>query len=367
VNTGRWSSPEAKAASNRHTADNSWEVDLSGVFLSLGRFALFACRHGPLARGWALVGLVAAQVAAVAFVLGFSPFYRGVLERLRARLFFRVGPPVIQPYRDLRKWFAKETVRSRRTTWISALAPVVYFSAPVIVAMLIPVLTRGPLPLAFMADMLGGGFVLGAGGFFLLLHALESGSPYSGLGTSRVRLVAVFAEPLVTLVIFAAAAVGRSTVPFVVNTTLASPRWVLSAAHVLVLVAWFLFWIAETGRIPVDNPTSTAELSLIDPARVFEASGPDLALYEWGGWMKFTIIGLIGVNVLGTPWGLAPTLGVFPLAGAMLASALKLLVVGCFLVFFEASLAKLRLLRIPEFVTASSLFAFLAVVAAVLS
>jgi len=311
--------------------------------------------------------LIAAQVAAVGFVLGFSPFYRGVLERLRARLFFRVGPPVIQPYRDLRKWFAKELVRSERTTWVSAIAPVVYFSAPLIVAMLIPVLTRGPLPLAFMADMLGGGFVLGAGGFFLLLHALESGSPYAGLGASRVRLVGVFTEPLVTLLVFAAASVGRSTVPFVVNATLASSRWALSAAHVLILIAWFLFWIAETGRIPVDNPTSTAELSLIDPARVFEAAGPDLALYEWGGWMKFMVVGLIGVNVLGTPWGLARALGVLPLLSAMVASALKLLVVGCFLVCFEASFAKLRLLRIPEFVTASSLFALLAVVAAVLS
>ena len=311
--------------------------------------------------------LVGAQLLAVLFVLGFAPLYHGILERLRARLFFRVGPPVIQPYRDLRKWFSKEVVRSERATWISVLSPVVYFCAPVIVTMLIPVLTRSPLPLAFMGDMLGGGFILGAGGFFLLLHALDGASPYAGLGTSRIRLVGVFVEPLITLVICAAATVGASTVPFVVTAALAEPRWLVSPAHVAVLAAWFLFWIAETGRIPVDNPSSTAELSLIDPARVFEAAGPDLALYEWGGWMKFMVVGLIGVNVLGTPWGLAGALSAAALFGALLASALKLLVVGCALVALEVSFAKLRLLRIPEFVMVGSLIALVAVVAAALA
>ncbi len=308
--------------------------------------------------------LVWAQILAVIFVLLFAPLYRGILERLRARLFLRVGPPVIQPFRDLRKWFAKETVRSTTTSWISGLAPIVYFCAPIIVAMLIPVLTRGPLPLAFMGDMLGGGFILSAGGFFLLLAALDSGSPFTALGTSRIRLVGVFAEPLITLIIFAAAAVGGSTIPFVVNATLASPRWVLSSTHLIVLVAWMLFWIAETGRIPVDNPSSSQELSLIDPARTFEASGPDLALYEWGGWMKFTVIGIIGVNVLGSPWGLAAAPAGVALLGAVLSTAAKLLVVGCILVGLEASFAKLRLLRIPEFLTASSLIALIAVIAA---
>ena len=310
--------------------------------------------------------LVRAQVLAVLFTLGFAPLYRGFLERLRARLFLRVGPPILQPYRDLRKWFAKETVRSNRSTWISAFGPVVYFCGPIIVAMLIPVLTASPLPLAFMADMLGGGFILSAAGFFLLLAALDSASPYAILGVSRIRLVGVFAEPLITLVIFTAAAVAGSTIPFAVSATLASHAWVASPAHVVVLVAWFLFWIAETGRIPVDNPSSTAELSLIDPARTFEASGPDLVLYEWGGWMKFMVIGLIGVNVLGTPWGLATSLALPALVTAMFASAGKLLVVGAVLVALEASFAKLRLLRIPEFLTVSSLVALIAVVAAAL-
>lgn len=306
------------------------------------------------------------QALAVVYVLAFSPLYRGLLERLRARLFFRVGPPARQPYRDLRKWFGKERLRSERTTWISSLAPIVYFCAPLIVTLLIPVLTAFPLPLAFMGDMLGGGFVLGAGGFFLLLAALDAGSPYAVLGASRIRLVGVFTEPLVLLAIFAAAAVGHATIPFVVNAALARPAWRLSPAHLLLLLAWFLFLIAETGRIPVDNPSSTQELSLIDPARTFEAAGPDLALYEWGGWMKFMVVALIGVNVLGTPAGLAATPAPVALAVAVLASSAKLLILGAILVAFEASFAKLRLLRIPEFLTAAALVALLAGVAATL-
>ncbi len=129
----------------------------------------------------------------------------------------------------------------------------------------------------------------------------------------------------------------------------------------MLLVARFLFWIAETGRIPVDNPSSSQELSLIDPARTFAASGPDLALYAWGGWMKFTVI---GVNVLGTPWGLAATMRPLALAGAVLTTVAKLLLVGTLLVALEAPFAKLRLLRIPEFLSVAALVALVAVVAA---
>ncbi len=308
--------------------------------------------------------LVLAQAIAVAFVLALAPLYRGVLERLRARAAFRVGPPILQPYRDLRKWFHKETVRSTSATWLAATAPLVYFLAPITVAILIPVLTAFPLPLAFMGDMLGGGFILAGGGFWLLLAALDAGSPFSALGVSRIRLVAVFTEPLVVLAVFAAAAVGGATIPFVVNVQMVTAIWRWSPAHLLLLVAWFLFAVAETGRLPVDNPTSTQELSLIDPARVFEAAGPDLALYEWGGWMKFMVVAIIGVNVIATPWGLASAVTVVGIGLAILATALKLLIFGVIMILFEVSFAKLRLLRIPEFLAASALVALLAGVAA---
>ncbi len=311
--------------------------------------------------------LLLGQLAAIAFVVLVSPLYRGLLERFKARLMFRQGPPVLQPYRDLRKWFAKERLRTVHTSWVSSLAPVLYALAPVLVTMLIPALTAFPLPFAFMGDMLGGGFILSAGGVLLLLAALDAGSAFSALGVSRVRLVGVFAEPLTYLSVFVAATVAGTTIPFVVNQDFARSPYVWNPAHALVVIAWFLLLLAETGRIPVDNPSSAQELALIDPARVFESSGADLALYEWGGWMKFMVLGLILVNVLGSPFGLATSLNPFSLVSAAVFVLGKLLVLGVTVVLLEVSFAKLRLLRIPEYLVASSIAAFLAVVVAILT
>ena len=308
---------------------------------------------------------VLAQAAQVLFMLAFAPLLRGILDRFRARLAFRTGPPIWQPYRDLVKWFGKETVRTDLSTWVSALAPVGYFIAPVLVTMLIPVLVNQPLPLAFMGDMLGGGMILAAGGALLLFAALDSGGPYPGLGASRVRLIGVLAEPMASLAVFTAAAVGRATIPFVVNRAFSSGPWIASASHLLVVLAWFLLLVAETGKSPVDNPASTQELSLIDPARTFEAAGPDLALYEWGGWLKYAVLSTVLVNVLGSPWGLAGQLTVWSVVAAVPLVAGKLLLAGLATETFSACFAKLRLLRLPEYLLAGSVVALLAAVATI--
>jgi formate hydrogenlyase subunit 4 len=306
---------------------------------------------------------VVAQVLQVLFVVFFAPMLKGVMDRVKARAMRRVGPPIVQPYRDLAKTLRKETVRSVTSTGISAWAPVLYFSAPVVVALLIPVLTAFPLPLAFMADMLGGGMILGAAGLVLLLGALDAGSPYTGIGVSRVRLIGTLAEPLTLTVLFTAAAVGGATIPYVVNRAFAE-RGFWNPGHVLVMAAWFLLILAEAGRLPVDNPDSTQELSLIDPNRVFEASGVDLALLEWGSWMKFTVLGVVLVNVLVSPWGLASTLTPAALAFAIVATAAKLLALGLAVVAVELSFAKLRLMRISEFLTVATAVATVGALAA---
>ncbi|MCY0886320.1 MAG: NADH-quinone oxidoreductase subunit H [Firmicutes bacterium] len=307
------------------------------------------------------------QLAQVLFVLGFAPLLRGLLERYKARLAGRPGPPVWQPYRDLRKWWHKETVRTQSSTWIAGFAPVTYFLAPLVVTLLIPALTAFPLPLAWMGDMLAGGMILGAGGLSLLLAALDAGSVYPALGVSRIRLIGVFTEPLALLVVFGAASAAGATIPFVVNRTLTGPAWRFSPTHVLLVVAWFLLLIAETGRIPVDNPSSTQELSLIDPARTFEASGPDLVFYEWGGWMKFVVLSLILVNVLLTPWGLATRAQLGAVLAAMVLVGFKMLLLGLFLVTVEAGFAKLRLLRNVDFVAVGIMLAALGAVGALFS
>lgn len=292
---------------------------------------------------------VLAQVAQVGFILLVAPLYKGYMDRLRARGMRRIGPPVVQPYRDLWKWLHKETVQSEYATGFATWVPVLYFSAPVIVTLLIPVLTTFPLPLAFMADMFGGGMILGAGGFLLLFASMETGSPYTGIGVSRIRLIGTFAEPLTVMAVFAAASVGHSTLPFTVTAAFAAQNF-FRPDHLLVILAFVLLVLAEGGRLPVDNPDSVQELSMIDPNRVFEFSGVDLALVEWGGWMKFTVLSVILVNVLVTPWGLAHALTPWILVAAA-ATALKLLALGALLTVVELSFSKLRLMRISEYLT----------------
>jgi formate hydrogenlyase subunit 4 len=305
---------------------------------------------------------VVAQMLQVLFVLAFAPFLKGYMDRLTARGMRRIGPPVTQPYRNLWKWLHKETVRSRYATGISEWVPVLYFSAPLIVALLIPVLTTFPLPLAFMGDMLGGGMILAAAGLLLLWAGFETGSPYTGIAFSRVRLIGTLGEPLVIMGLFTAAEVGRATIPYIVNQAWAvAGFW--GPTHILLLVAWLLLILAESGRLPVDNPDSQQELSLIDPNRTFEASGLDLALYEWGGWMKLTVLAIILVNVLGSPVGLAASLHPASLAVAVAVTALKLLVVGTIVTLIALSFAKLRLMRIAEYLAFSVALATLAALA----
>ncbi len=311
-----------------------------------------------------MINQYVAQGMQVLFVLLFAPLLKGFMDRYKARLAGRYGPPIWQPYRDLRKWTHKETVRTDQTSWVSEWAPIFYFIAPLIVAMLIPVLTTFPLPFAWMGDMLAGGMILGAGGVGLLFAAIDSGSVYPVLGVSRIRLIATFTEPLSLVLIFIAAQAAHATIPFVVNQALAHAPWALSPAHILVVVGWFLFLIAESGHIPVDNPSTAQELSMIDPGRTFESSGMDLALYEWGGWMKFTVLTIILMNVLLTPLGLAASLHVSSVLLAIVLVMVKLTVTGLILITIEVSFAKLRLVRNVDFITAAIILAIIGAVTA---
>lgn len=307
--------------------------------------------------------MVGVQVVQLLFVLAFAPLLKGFMDRVKARGMKRRGPPLLQPYRNLRKWFIKERLHTFEASGISNWVPVLYFSAPLIVTMLIPVLTTFPLPLAFMADMLGGGMILAAGGLVLLWASLDAGSPYTGIGVSRIRLIGTIGEPLALISVFTAAAVGHATIPYVVNQAFAAGAF-WAPSHLLVMLSWFLLILAEAGRLPVDNPDSMQELSLIDPNRTFEASGPDLALYEWGGWMKFTVLGIILVNVLASPVGLAGSTAMVPVLLAILATAVKLAILGLVAVLVELSFAKLRLMRITEYLTFSIAIAAIAAAAA---
>jgi len=296
-------------------------------------------------------------------VMLFSPLIKGLIDRLKELIQSKKGPSIFQPYRDIWKLFHKDEVVSEQSSWIFRFTPYVYFIAPMFVALLIPVLTDYPLFFAFMADMLGGGFVLALGGFFATLAAVDTGNPYGPMGASRTRMVGFLAEPVFMIVFFTVSFVAGSTIPYIVQKVWITPLAnFFEPSHVLVMLAFLMLILAENGRIPVDNPSGHFELAMIDESKGLEYSGRGAALMKWGGYMKFFVLLCIFLNVLVTPWGLASSGSVWEVLLAVPLILLKMIFFIIVLVIIESSLAKLRLYRITEFMGA----AFITCVAALL-
>lgn len=290
----------------------------------------------------------------VAVVVGFAPLMEGVLNRLKEIVQSKRGPSVLQPYRDIWKLLHKDEIVSDESTWIFRVAPYVAFVAPTFVALLIPVLTRYPLFFAFMGDMLGGGFVLALAGFFVTLAAVDTGNPYGPMGASRTRMVGFLAEPVFIIVFFTVSFVAGSTIPYIVQSAWVNPLSNFFApSHVLTMLAFFMLILAEDARIPVDSPSGHFELAMIDKSKALEYSGRGAALMRWAGAMKLFVLLCIFLNVLVTPWGLASTTAVGDVLLAVPLVLLKILLFLIVLVIIESSLAKLRLFRISEFLSAA--------------
>ena len=297
----------------------------------------------------------------VLVVMGFSPLAVGVLNRLKEIVQSKRGPSIFQPYRDLRKLFSKDEVVAEESSWIFRVTPYIVFTTPVFVVLLIPVLTSYPLFWAFMGDMVGAGFVLALGGFFASMAAVDTANPYGPMGASRTRMVGFLAEPVFLIVFFSVSFVANSTIPYIVQQKWVTPMAnFFEPSHILLLFAFIMLILAEKGRIPVDNPSGHFELAMIEESKDLEYSGQGAALMMWGGWMKFFVLMVIFSNVLLAPWGLASTMGWGAVLWAIPLILTKILFFILFLVLVESSLAKLRLFRISEFLSAAFVIAVIA-------
>jgi formate hydrogenlyase subunit 4 len=303
------------------------------------------------------------NIMQVLVVMGFSPLIKGIVDRLKERVQSKRGPSILQPYRDIWKLFHKDEVISEESSWIFRFTPYIVFVSPIFVTLLIPVLTDYPLFFAFMGDMLAGGSILALGGFFAALAAMDTGNPYGPMGASRTRMVGFLAEPVFMIVFFTVSFVAGSTIPYIVQQAWITPvANFFAPAHILVLLAFLMLVIAESGRIPVDNPSGHFELAMIDESKGLEYSGRGAALMKWGGCMKFFVLLCIFLNVLVCPWGLAGTGAFWDLLLAIPLILLKMLVFVVILVVIESSLSKLRLFRISEFMGAAFVTSVVAVV-----
>ena len=300
------------------------------------------------------------ELAQAVLALVLAPGLVGLLRWMKARLQNRRGAPVWQPYLELRKLFAKEVVVSENASWVFRVAPFVVFATTVAVTLLLPLLAV-PLPLDPVGDLLVVVYLLLLGTFFLALAGLDPGSAFGGMGSSREMTVAALAEPTVALAIFALAlGAGSTNLGQIVARTMADPLAAISPGHLLAFAALIIVMLAETGRLPVDNPATHLELTMIHEAMVLEYSGRYLGLLEWAAALKllifFTLLGNLFV-----PWGVATTGTPAALVTAAGALLVKLAILALAVAVLETRVAKLRLFRVPELLSASFVLGLLAV------
>jgi formate hydrogenlyase subunit 4 len=299
-------------------------------------------------------------VGQTSLALLLAPGLAGLIRWMKARLQNRRGAPFWQPYLELRKLFGKEVVVSSNASWLFRAAPFVIFASTVATTALVPVLA---VPLAFdtMGDLVVLVYLLLLGTFFLALAGLDPGSAFGGMGASREVTVAALAEPTVALAVFALAlSAGSTNLGRIVAATLADPASAVSPGHLLAFAALFIVTLAETGRLPVDNPATHLELTMIHEAMLLEYSGRYLALIEWAAAVKLLIFFALLGNLF-VPWGVARALTSEALLVALGTFLLKLLLLAATIAVFETRVAKLRLFRVPELLSVSFVLALLAV------
>ena len=301
----------------------------------------------------------AVQGAQMLIVLLLAPLLTGLVRKVKARMLRRAGPPVIQPYRDLVRLMRKEVVLADTASWLFRVIPYFIFAATWVAASLIPTFRTGLL-FSWSADLIAIIALLGSARFALALAGLDVGTSFGGIGSSREVMIASLAEPAMIMIVFTLALIVGSTQLSTMAGFMASPAVGLRVSLGLALFALIMVAIAENARIPVDNPATHLELTMVHEAMVLEYSGRHLALIELSAALKLLLyVSLIAC--LFAPWGLAgPGASLGALAVGAIAYLGKLAAGGFLLAVFETSIAKMRVFRVPEFLGAALMLGLLA-------
>jgi formate hydrogenlyase subunit 4 len=305
---------------------------------------------------------IAGGIIQVLVITGGAPLLTGVMRQVRARLEGRAGQGIGQPWRDLRKLLRKEPVTPDGTSELFRIAPLVLLATTAVAAGVAPFVAAASA-IGPAADLFAVVALLAMGTATLALAAIDTGTAFGGMGASREMTIMALAEPALLVAIFALSVrAGSTSLAAIVTVTLHDPARVLSPAGLLAAVALALVTIAETGRLPVDNPATHLELTMVHEAMILEYAGPDLALVELASSMRLAVF--LGLLVtLFTPWGIATSAAPLALAAGAAAFAAKVAALGVALAAGEVFMAKLRLFRVPELLAGSFLLALLAVAA----
>ena len=301
----------------------------------------------------------ALQGAQMLLVLLLSPLLTGFVRKVKARLLRRRGPPLLQPYRDLVRLMRKEVVLAESASWLFRVIPYIVFAATWVAASLVPTFRSGLL-FSWSADLIAIIALLGSARFFLALAGMDVGTTFGGIGSSREVMIASLAEPAMLMIVFTLALVAGSTQLSTMAALWRPPAWACASRSGLALIALIMVAIAENARIPVDNPATHLELTMVHEAMVLEYSGRHLALIDLVVRAEAAaLVSLIGC--LFTPWGIAgadAARGARPSAWQPMSA--KLAVGGFLLAVFETAIAKMRVFRVPDFLGAALMLGLLA-------
>ncbi|HYC16953.1 MAG TPA: NADH-quinone oxidoreductase subunit H [Pseudolabrys sp.] len=299
------------------------------------------------------------QGAQMLLVLLLAPLLTGFVRKVKARLLRRRGPPLLQPYRDLVRLMRKDVVLADNASWLFRVTPYIVFAGTWVAASLVPTFRSGLL-FSWSADLIALIALLGSARFFLALAGLDVGTSFGGIGSSREVMIASLAEPAMLMIVFTLALVAGSTQLSTMAAYLASGEAGLRVSLGLALLALIMVAIAENARIPIDNPATHLELTMVHEAMVLEYSGRHLALIDLSSELKL----LLYISVIGclfTPWGIAaPNGGAQAIGIGVVTYIAKLAIGGFLLAMFETSIAKMRVFRVPAFLGAALMLGLLA-------
>jgi formate hydrogenlyase subunit 4 len=294
-----------------------------------------------------------------ALLLALAPLVSGCIKNWKAKLQNRRGPRIWQPYSDLIKFLRKDMVISEHASWVFSVAPYFVLVTALVAGLMVPTVTAWA-PLSLFGGVLALVGLLALGRFFLALGGLDPGSAFGGMGSSREMTISAIAEPAMMLAIFTVAITAGSTdLSHIVGEAL-GPSWkLLNPTHVMAFAALFIVLLAETGRVPVDNPATHLELTMIHEAMLLEYSGRYLAFMEWGASIKQLVLMTLLVNVF-FPIGIGASATPAALGIGFVALLAKLLALSAAVVVVETTNAKLRLFRVPDLLSAAFVLATLA-------
>ncbi|MBI4654349.1 MAG: respiratory chain complex I subunit 1 family protein [Nitrospirae bacterium] len=286
-------------------------------------------------------------------ILMLSPLIQGIIRKLKANMQGRIGPGIFQPYYDLIRLLKKDMVISGVTSWIFKATPYIVFASTAAASMIVPVITTKS-PFDVMGDVIALIYIFALGRFFMALSGLDAGTAFGGEGSSREMTVAILVEPMMMLSIFTAAISAGST-----NIArIAGSGLLFSPSHILALSAFMIAIIAETGRIPVDNPDTHLELTMIHEGMLLEYSGKYLALMEWAHYMKQMLLFTIAVDIF-FPAGISNGTESLALASSFGIYIVKILFMAGLMALVESTRAKIRFFQLPSILGGAFVLALL--------